>query len=308
MSDFFAPTLKVRNHILPDIKDQHNFATVTKVDRCDTCHVAIDNPTYEVRINLDLKDGDENKYTFREPFLQKFVAHARGTVEVKVCVVCDEDGRKSKEIEIKQPLTPHKSWSSEDAVKFTKTFMAHPRLDRFVADSSSHPIARFGCTVCHEGDGRDTDFTRVVHTPNSELQGKEWRARHGTPYGEERYNWNYRELWDLPMFPTKYVQASCRRCHVDAVDLDGAPKYVQGMKLVERIGCFGCHRMDTYQIPPKDEQPGGGREPEEPPARPAAHAHRGQGDRGLGRQVVPRRRLPSDHADAPLQPVDTASR
>jgi len=250
MSDFFAPTLKVRNHILPDIKDQLNFATVTKVDRCDTCHVAIDNPTYEVRINPDLKEGDENKYTFKEPFLQQFVAHARGTVEKKDCVVCDEEGRKTKEI--KEPLTPHKSWESGDVVKFTKTFMAHPRLDLFAADSSKHPIAKFGCTVCHEGDGRDTDFTRVVHTPNSEHQGKEWRNRHGTPYGEERYNWNYRELWDLPMFPTKYVQASCRRCHTDAVDLDGAPKYVQGMKLVERIGCYGCHRMDTYQILPKD--------------------------------------------------------
>src|SRR6185295_4166662 len=250
MSDFFAPTLKVRNHILPDIKDKLNFATVTKVDRCDTCHVAIDNPTYEVRINPDLKEGDENKYTFKEPFLQQFVAHARGTVEKKDCVVCDEEGRKTKEI--KEPLTPHKSWESGDVVKFTKTFMAHPRLDLFAADSSKHPIAKFGCTVCHEGDGRDTDFTRVVHTPNSEHQGKEWRNRHGTPYGEERYNWNYRELWDLPMFPTKYVQASCRRCHTDAVDLDGAPKYVQGMKLVERIGCYGCHRMDTYQILPKD--------------------------------------------------------
>ena len=249
-SDFFAPTLKVRNHILPDIKDQLNFATVTKVDRCDTCHVAIDNPDYEVRINADLPDGDESKYVFKNDFLRKFVAHARGTVEVKDCVVCDEAGRAGKEI--KKPLTAHKAWSGDDVVKFTKAFMAHPRLDLFVSDASKHGISKMGCTICHEGDGRDTDFTRVVHTPNSEKQGKDWRARHGTPYGEERYNWNYRELWDLPMFPTKYVQASCRRCHTDAVDLDGGEKYVQGMKLVERVGCFGCHRMDTYQILPKD--------------------------------------------------------
>ncbi len=249
-SDFFAPTLKVRNHILPDIKDQLNFATVTKVDRCDTCHVAIDNPVYEVRINPDLEDGDEKKYTFKNEFLQKFVAHARGGVEKKDCVVCDEKGRPSKEI--KHPLIPHGDWDGDDAVKFTKVFMAHPRLDLFVNDASKHGISKMGCTICHEGDGRDTDFTRVVHTPNSAKQGKQWRARHGTPYGEERYNWNYRELWDLPMFPTKYVQASCRRCHTDAVELDGGEKYVQGMKLVERVGCYGCHRMDTLQILPKD--------------------------------------------------------
>src|SRR5260221_236142 len=33
-ADFFAPTLKVHNHILLGLKDQLNFAQVTKVDRC----------------------------------------------------------------------------------------------------------------------------------------------------------------------------------------------------------------------------------------------------------------------------------
>jgi cbb3-type cytochrome oxidase cytochrome c subunit len=247
--DFFAPTLKVRQHILLDLKDQLNFAQVTKVDRCDTCHVGIGNPTYEVRINKEAEDGDESKVTFKNDFLRDFVAHARGKVEPEHCVVCK--GHVDNK-EIRAPLTAHKSWSSDDAVKFTKVFMAHPRLDLFVSDSSKHTIDKVGCTICHEGDGRDTDFTRVVHMPNSRLQGQQWRSRHGTPYGEEKYNWNYRELWDLPMFPTKFVQASCRRCHVDAVELDGGEKYVEGMKLVERVGCYGCHRMDTYQILDKD--------------------------------------------------------
>jgi cbb3-type cytochrome oxidase cytochrome c subunit len=247
-ADFFAPTLKVKNHIVLGIKDQLNFAQVTKVDRCDTCHVGIDNPVYEVHFHPDA-DKEEDKVVFKNEFLRAFVAHARGKVEPSKCIVCL--GHKESD-EIKQPMTPHGSWSSDDAVKFTKVFMAHPRLDLFVKDSSKHPLDKFGCTICHEGDGRDTDFTRVVHTPNSRKQGDAWRARHGTPYGEEKYNWNYRELWDLPMFPTKYVQASCRRCHPDAVELDGAEKYVKGMKLVERIGCYGCHRIDSYQILPKD--------------------------------------------------------
>jgi cbb3-type cytochrome oxidase cytochrome c subunit len=247
-ADFFAPTLKVRNHIVLGIKDQLNFAQVTKVDRCDTCHVGIDNPVYEVRVHPEA-DKEEDRVVFKNDFLRAFVAHARGKVDPSKCIVCLGHTDKS---EIKQPMTPHGSWSSDDAVKFTKVFMAHPRLDLFVKDSSYHKLDSFGCTICHEGDGRDTDFTRVVHTPNSREQGQAWRARHGTPYGEEKYNWNYRELWDLPMFPTKYVQASCRRCHQDAVELDGADKYIEGMKLVERVGCYGCHRIDSYQILPKD--------------------------------------------------------
>jgi len=253
--DFFAPTLKVRNHILLGLKDQLNFAQVVKVDRCDTCHVGIDNPVYAVRFNRETEDP-ELQVTFKNKTLRDFIDHARGRVEPDRCEICKGHAEKPPPAAgydwIKQPLTPHKSWSSDDAIKFTKVFMAHPRLDLFVKDSSKHPLDKYGCTICHEGDGRDTDFTRVVHTPNSRKQGQDWRRRHGTPYGEEQYNWNYRELWDLPMFPTKYVQASCRRCHVDAVDLDGADKYVEGMKIVERIGCYGCHRMDTYQILDKD--------------------------------------------------------
>src|SRR5436190_18231640 len=247
-ADFFAPTLKVKQHILLDLKDQLNFAQVTKVDRCDTCHVGIGNPVYQVRVNSELGDDSEDKVVFKDATLRDFVAHARGKVEADKCLICK--GHESKEL--KTPLTPHKSWSSDDAIKFTKVFMAHPRLDLFVSDSAKHPVDKIGCTICHEGDGRDTDFTRVVHTPNSREQGQKWRARHGTPYGEEQYNWNYRELWDLPMFPTQCVQASCRRCHTDAVELDGGEKYVEGMKLVERVGCYGCHRVDTYQILDKD--------------------------------------------------------
>ncbi|HLF95188.1 MAG TPA: hypothetical protein VJB14_17105, partial [Planctomycetota bacterium] len=249
-ADFFRPTRKVEQVILGDVKDQLNFIKIEKVDRCHTCHVGIGNKYYVVDSYPDAKE-EEDRVRFREPFLRLFVAHARGKVEAKECKICDPAGR-AKPNGIKAPLTPHGAWSVDDAIKFTKSLMAHPRLDLFVSDSSRHPIASFGCTVCHEGDGRDTDFTRVVHTPNTYEQGQRWKNRHGTPYGEERYNWNYRELWDLPMFPSKFAQSSCRRCHADAVELDGAEKYVQGMKLFERAGCYGCHRTETYQILRKD--------------------------------------------------------
>jgi cytochrome c2 len=249
MADFFAPRYKVKQVVLGDVKDQLNFARVDKVDRCMTCHVGIDNPKYAVWLRKDAEDETE-KYVFKDPFLRKFVAHAQGHGEPKDCAVCDEKGRRDGEI--KEPLTKHGAWGRQEAIKFTKAFMAHPRLDLFVGDASRHPMQKIGCTICHEGDGRDTDFTRVVHTPDSAKEGQDWRARHGTPYGDERYDWNYRELWDLPMFPSKYVQASCRRCHVDAVELDGGEKYVEGMKIVERAGCYGCHRIDTHMILPKD--------------------------------------------------------
>ena len=47
MTDFMAPTLKVQQIVLPDIVDDVNFTKVPKMDRCVTCHLAIDKKGYE---------------------------------------------------------------------------------------------------------------------------------------------------------------------------------------------------------------------------------------------------------------------
>jgi mono/diheme cytochrome c family protein len=45
--DFMAPTLKIQQLILPNIVDDVNFIRVPKMDRCQTCHLAIDKKGFE---------------------------------------------------------------------------------------------------------------------------------------------------------------------------------------------------------------------------------------------------------------------
>ena len=45
--DFMAPTLTVRQVATPNVVDDVNFARVMKMDRCTTCHLAIDRRGYE---------------------------------------------------------------------------------------------------------------------------------------------------------------------------------------------------------------------------------------------------------------------
>ncbi len=45
--DFMAPTLKVQQLILPNVVDDVNFIRVPKMDRCQTCHLAIDKKGFE---------------------------------------------------------------------------------------------------------------------------------------------------------------------------------------------------------------------------------------------------------------------
>ena len=62
--DFMAPTIKIQQVILPNVVDDVNFIRVPKMDRCQTCHLAIDKKGYEkypqpftTHPNLDLYLG-----------------------------------------------------------------------------------------------------------------------------------------------------------------------------------------------------------------------------------------------------------
>ncbi len=45
--DWFNPSEKVRQVVVPDVRTDLNFLTVETIDRCNTCHVNIDNPAFE---------------------------------------------------------------------------------------------------------------------------------------------------------------------------------------------------------------------------------------------------------------------
>jgi mono/diheme cytochrome c family protein len=47
MVDFIAPTLRIQQIVLEDLYDDYHFAKTQKVDRCTTCHLAIDQEGYE---------------------------------------------------------------------------------------------------------------------------------------------------------------------------------------------------------------------------------------------------------------------
>jgi mono/diheme cytochrome c family protein len=122
--------IEVRQIILPDLD---------RVDRCTTCHLAVEDPSYGA---------------------------------------------------FKQPLA------------------YHPNHDR-------HPFEKFGCTICHQGQGRAT--TR--------------EAAHGRV-----------EHWDRPMLELKYIQSACGKCHLPS-DVPDAPKLARGRAVFEEAGCIGCHKL-----------------------------------------------------------------
>jgi cbb3-type cytochrome c oxidase subunit III len=82
-----------------------------------------------------------------------------------------------------------------------------------------HPVEKFGCTICHQGQGRATVF----------LEAKASDVH-----------------WDYPLLPARMTQASCGLCHAADSPLIArhAPMLALGRRLFVERGCQACHKLD----------------------------------------------------------------
>ena len=139
-------------------------------------------------------------------------------------------------------ITCHKGIMDPDYKDALQPFTTHPDLELYAAKNSSHPVEAFGCTTCHNGRGRGTDFVSAAHTPSSALQKKEW---------EEKYHWHKYHHWKTPMYPAPYVEAGCLKCHSNETSIKGAQELNLGLNLIEKAGCYGCHTIKRYKDWPR---------------------------------------------------------
>jgi mono/diheme cytochrome c family protein len=79
----------------------------------------------------------------------------------------------------------------------------------------NHDFNKFGCTVCHEGQGRATTV-QAAHGPVD--------------------NWKY------PLLPKQVLEGACGRCHQDKLSGQGSI-LTQGRQLIGQYGCTGCHKV-----------------------------------------------------------------
>jgi mono/diheme cytochrome c family protein len=83
-------------------------------------------------------------------------------------------------------------------------------------DLAPHTPARFGCTICHGGQGLATDQQNA--------------------HGDVAF-------WKEPLLPKDYIRGSCGRCHKEG-DVPGVPELAEGRRLFETHGCRGCHKLN----------------------------------------------------------------
>jgi mono/diheme cytochrome c family protein len=91
-----------------------------------------------------------------------------------------------------------------------------PEPFRYHENLGPHVPAKFGCTICHGGQGLATD--------------KE--SAHGKV-----------DFWPNPLLSKEYIRASCGRCHKEG-EVPGVPELTEGRHLFETQGCRGCHKLN----------------------------------------------------------------
>src|SRR3989441_1097632 len=110
--------------------------------------------------------------------------------------------------------------------EYARAFVSHPEPELLKV----HDPDKFGCSPCHQGNGRATTSVEKAHG-------------------------NY-EHWLWPLFPKQNVEAGCQTCH--AADMVLASNETQfevineGKDLFRQKGCNGCHRYDGYDKEPED--------------------------------------------------------
>jgi mono/diheme cytochrome c family protein len=169
--DFMAPTITIQQVILPNLVDDVNFTTIPKMDRCQTCHLAIDKAGYE--------DYPEPFKT--HPNLDQYLgSKSPHPIERIGCTVCHEGQGQSVSFnttfhtphseEQKQEWEAKYGWKESEMwdypmlpVGMTEASCAKCHQQQvFVPGAKSLNVAyatfeRAGCYACHKTKGFETE-------------------------------------------------------------------------------------------------------------------------------------------------------
>ena len=91
-----------------------------------------------------------------------------------------------------------------------------PEPFRYHEGLGPHIPSRFGCTICHGGQG--------LATTKEDAHGKV-------------------DFWQTPLLTRDYIRASCGRCHKEG-EVPDVPELTEGRRLFETRGCRGCHKLN----------------------------------------------------------------
>ena len=269
--DFMAPTIKIQQTILPNVVDDVNFIRVPKMDRCQTCHLAIDQKGYENR------PQPFRTHSHLELYLGSNSAHP---IDKVGCTVCHEgmgqsvsfrdsahapgDAKQQEEWEKKYHWEQPHLWD----YPMLPTRMTEASCEKchqqniYVPNAANLNLAyatfeRAGCYACHKTKGFDTNIKKpgpILTKIDSKLTPDWVRNWIRNPRAVKPTTWMPRFFYNSNNSSTEdavrneveinaivaYLFANSDK-YEPAVRNPGAGDAKRGEEIVKTVGCQGCH-------------------------------------------------------------------
>lgn len=145
-------------------------------------------------------------------------------VQINVAEAAIVDRCESCHLNVREPLkitaVSMEAKGEKKPDEYANAFTSHPEPELL----RIHDPDKFGCSPCHQGNGRATTSVEKAHG-------------------------NY-EHWLWPLYPKENTQAGCQNCHAaDMVLVSGDVQFQTintGKDLFRQRGCNGCHRYEGY--------------------------------------------------------------
>ncbi len=175
----------------------------------------------------DLKD-EKSKLGNREDASKRRLATIQGRVSAIRQVVLE--GIEVNNFE--QPLltvdrcqTCHLGVDRRGFDKFPAPFKTHPERSVLLG---KHPVGKFGCTLCHGGQGPALNSLTTAH-------------------GIDLKTGKHLKFWESPLLRGDDIQTNCLKCHGRTLEIPEAPVVSKGKRLFIKLGCHGCHLLKGYE-------------------------------------------------------------
>ncbi len=166
-------------------------------------------------------DAERAALEARSPRIEQTVVADFGETRVDRCTTCHIASDDPRFSTYQQPLKTHPySLAMGDVQK-------NGRWER------RHKFSEFGCTVCHDGQGRG------LSPKDAHGEDEYWPD----PLLGAAVQENWRKEF-VPMLKGKeFLEANCAQCHTSP-GFAGTPTVRRGMDLYYASNCYGCHRIE----------------------------------------------------------------
>ncbi|MBN9661998.1 MAG: c-type cytochrome [Acidobacteria bacterium] len=170
---------------------------------------------------LSKTDAEKAALTARSPRIEQSLVTKFGENRVDRCITCHLAMDDPRFKDHAQPLRTHPYTAGMGDVQ------VNGKWER------RHKFADFGCTVCHDGQGRG------LQEHYSHGEDEYWPD----PLAGYIVQANWRKDFSTKLKGKDYMQSNCAQCHTEE-NFAGTALVDRGRKLFFANNCYGCHRIE----------------------------------------------------------------